>query len=78
MIVENRAGAGGNIGAEYVARADADGQTLLFGTSGPLAINSSLYRKINYDPVQQLRAGDPGRAPAERAGGEPVACPRRT
>jgi len=49
MIVENRAGAGGNIGAEYVARASADGQTLLFGTSGPLAINSSLYRKINYD-----------------------------
>ncbi|MES2183044.1 MAG: tripartite tricarboxylate transporter substrate binding protein [Pseudomonadota bacterium] len=50
MVVENRAGAGGNIGAEYVARAEADGYTLLFGTSGPLAINASLYRKINYDP----------------------------
>jgi len=54
MIVENRAGAGGNIGADHVARAEADGHTLLFGTSGPLAINSSLYRKINYDPVKSF------------------------
>lgn len=54
MIVENRAGAGGNIGAEYVARAAPDGQTLLFGTSGPLAINASLYRKIGYDPVKSF------------------------
>jgi tripartite-type tricarboxylate transporter receptor subunit TctC len=54
MIVENRAGAGGNIGAEFVARAAPDGQTLLFGTSGPLAINSSLYRKVNYDPVKSF------------------------
>ena len=54
MIVENRAGAGGNIGAEYVARAAPDGQTLLFGTSGPLAINSSLYRKISYDPIKSF------------------------
>ncbi|HVR52199.1 MAG TPA: tripartite tricarboxylate transporter substrate binding protein [Pseudorhodoferax sp.] len=54
VIVENRAGAGGNIGAEYVARAPADGQTLLFGTSGPLAINASLYRKIGYDPVKSF------------------------
>lgn len=54
IVVENRAGAGGNIGAEYVARAAPDGQTLLFGTSGPLAINASLYRKINYDPVKSF------------------------
>jgi len=54
MIVENRAGAGGNIGAEYVARTEADGHVLLFGTSGPLAINASLYRKINYDPVKSF------------------------
>ncbi len=51
VVVENKAGAGGNIGAEYVARAEADGHTLLFGTSGPLAINSSLYRKINYNQL---------------------------
>jgi tripartite-type tricarboxylate transporter receptor subunit TctC len=54
VIVENRAGAGGNIGAEYVAHAAPDGQTLLFGTSGPLAINSSLYRKIGYDQVKSF------------------------
>lgn len=54
MVVENRAGAGGNIGAEYVARAEADGHTLLFGTSGPLAINSSLYRKVGYDQTKSF------------------------
>jgi tripartite-type tricarboxylate transporter receptor subunit TctC len=54
VVVENRAGAGGNIGAEYVARAAADGQTLLFGTSGPLAINASLYRKSGYDPIKSF------------------------
>jgi len=50
VVVENKAGAGGNIGADYVARAQADGYTMLFGTSGPLAINKSLYRAIKYDP----------------------------
>lgn len=54
MLVENKPGAGGNIGAEYVARASADGQTLLFGTSGPLAINVSLYNKIAYDPSKSF------------------------
>ena len=52
MIVENRAGANGNIGAEYVARAAPDGYTLMFGTSGPLAINASLYSNLNYDPIK--------------------------
>jgi len=54
MVVENKAGAGGNIGAEQVARAAADGSTLLFGTSGPLAINVSLYNKVGYDPVKSF------------------------
>ena len=54
MIVENKAGAGANIGAEYVARAEADGHTLLFGTSAPLAINLYLYQKINYDPFRSF------------------------
>ncbi|WP_373805661.1 Bug family tripartite tricarboxylate transporter substrate binding protein, partial [Delftia acidovorans] len=47
VIVENKAGAGGNIGADFVARARPDGYTIMFGTSGPLAINKHLYRKIN-------------------------------
>ena len=50
VVVENRAGAGGNIGADYVAHAKPDGYTILFGTSGPLAINQSLFKKLNYDP----------------------------
>ena len=54
MIVENKAGAGGNIGAELVARAPADGNTILFGTSGPLAINVSLYNKVSYDPIKSF------------------------
>ncbi|WP_049058678.1 Bug family tripartite tricarboxylate transporter substrate binding protein, partial [Achromobacter xylosoxidans] len=47
---ENRAGAGGNIGSEYVATAKPDGYTILFGTSGPLAINVSLYKNQGYNP----------------------------
>jgi tripartite-type tricarboxylate transporter receptor subunit TctC len=54
IIIENRPGAGGNLGADFVARAPADGHTLMFGTSGPLAINASLYRKLNYDPLRSF------------------------
>jgi tripartite-type tricarboxylate transporter receptor subunit TctC len=54
VLVENKAGAGANIGAEFVARAEPDGHTIMFGTSAPLAINVSLYQKINYDPVRSF------------------------
>ncbi|MBK6651717.1 MAG: tripartite tricarboxylate transporter substrate binding protein [Betaproteobacteria bacterium] len=54
MVVDNKAGAGGNIGAEFVAKAPADGQTVLFGTSGPLAINISLFSKLGYDPISSF------------------------
>lgn len=50
VIVENRAGAGGNIGTESVFRAVPDGYTLLFGARVPLVINKSLFGKLNFDP----------------------------
>ena len=53
VIVENRAGAGGNIGSEY-AHAKPDGYTILFGTSGPLAISISLYKNQGYDPEKSF------------------------
>lgn len=54
VVVENKGGAGANIGAEYTANSPADGYTLMFGTSGPLAINVSLYKKLNYDPIKSF------------------------
>jgi tripartite-type tricarboxylate transporter receptor subunit TctC len=50
VVVENRGGAGTNIGNEYVARSDPDGYTVLFGTAS-LAVNTSLYRSLSYDPT---------------------------
>jgi tripartite-type tricarboxylate transporter receptor subunit TctC len=49
VVVENRTGAGGNIGAEVAAQAEPDGYTILVAPPGPLAINRSLYRHLSYD-----------------------------
>lgn len=49
FIVENRTGAGGNIGGGAVAKAPADGYTLLFGTPSPIAINRLMYKGLSYD-----------------------------
>jgi len=49
FIVENRVGAGGSIGATAVAKANADGYTLLFGTPAPIAINKLMYKGLAYD-----------------------------
>ncbi|QPF93173.1 Bug family tripartite tricarboxylate transporter substrate binding protein [Bradyrhizobium commune] len=52
FLVENRGGAGGNIGAEAVASAEADGYTLLLTAPPPLTINGSLYKKLPFDPAK--------------------------
>ena len=54
VIVENRPGAGGNIGADFVAKSPADGYTLLLGFVGTHAINASLYSKMPYDNVKDF------------------------
>jgi len=54
VVVENKPGAGGNIGADMVAKAAPDGHTLLIGYNGPLAINVGLFDKMPYDPVKDL------------------------
>ncbi|HPW08804.1 MAG TPA: tripartite tricarboxylate transporter substrate binding protein [Burkholderiaceae bacterium] len=54
FVVENRAGAGGNVGADIVAKSPADGYTLLMGTVGTHAINKSLYSKMPYDPQKDF------------------------
>ncbi|MBR0741997.1 tripartite tricarboxylate transporter substrate binding protein [Bradyrhizobium liaoningense] len=52
FLVENRGGAGGNIGAETVATAEPDGYTLLLTAPPPLTINGSLYKKLPFDPAK--------------------------
>ncbi|MFH5924342.1 tripartite tricarboxylate transporter substrate binding protein [Roseomonas xinghualingensis] len=56
VVIENRPGAGGNIGTEHVVRSAPDGYTLLVGSVGPLAVNQSLYKSIPYDTRRDLAA----------------------
>ena len=65
FVTENRAGAGGNVGADVVARAAPDGYTLLMGTVSTHAINPGLYKKIPYDPVRDF-------APVGQVGVTPI------
>jgi tripartite-type tricarboxylate transporter receptor subunit TctC len=55
FFVENKGGAGGTIGASDVAHSPPDGLTLLVGYNGPIAINQTLYGKLPYDPVKDLK-----------------------
>jgi len=52
VIIENRSGAGGNIGAEVVASSPPDGYTLLASPPGPIAINETLYKKLSFRPSE--------------------------
>jgi len=59
VVVENHAGASGNIGSELVARANPDGYMLLMSNVAPMAINASLFRRLPYDPVKDFTAISP-------------------
>src|SRR5437660_12029284 len=55
FVVENKSGAGGSIGTGFVAKAPADGYTLLVGTVSSIASNAFLYTKLNFDPARDLQ-----------------------
>lgn len=67
VLIENRAGAGGNLGTGAVAKAPGDGYTFLVSTNGPLVYNTVLYRKLPYDPFTELR-------PVVLGGGQANVC----
>src|SRR5688572_19354203 len=52
VIIDNRPGAGGNIGAEQFSRAEPDGYTLMSSPPGPIAVNDSLHKGLRYDPTK--------------------------
>jgi len=54
VVIDNRAGAGGNIGGQLAARAPADGYTLFMGTVGTHAINEALYKKMPFNPIKDF------------------------
>jgi tripartite-type tricarboxylate transporter receptor subunit TctC len=67
IVVENRAGAGGNTGTDHVAKASPDGYTFLVSTNGPLVYSTVFNPKLPYDPFKDL-------APVTLAGGQPNVC----
>lgn len=54
VIVENRAGAGGNLGTDNVAKSAPDGHTLLLAASGPMSVNQTLYKSLPYNPIKDF------------------------
>jgi len=54
IIIDNKAGAGGNIGTEAIARGKPDGYTIGMGNFAPLAVNQALFKKLNFDPFNDL------------------------
>lgn len=67
VIIENRAGAGGNTGSGFVAKSPGDGYSFLISTNGPLVYNTVIYKKLSYDPFTELR-------PVILAGGQANVC----
>jgi tripartite-type tricarboxylate transporter receptor subunit TctC len=67
VVVENRPGAGGNTGTDYVSKAAPDGYTLIVSTNGPLVYNTVMYKSLPYDPFRDL-------APITLAGAQPNVC----
>jgi tripartite-type tricarboxylate transporter receptor subunit TctC len=63
VIIEDRSGAGGNVGAEVAAKADPDGYTLLSSPPPPLVINQNLYPHLDFDPLQFVPIAVMGRVP---------------
>jgi tripartite-type tricarboxylate transporter receptor subunit TctC len=63
VVIDNRAGAGGNVGAEVVAKSDPDGYTLLAAPPPPLVINQNLYPHLDFDPTQFVPIAVMGRVP---------------
>jgi tripartite-type tricarboxylate transporter receptor subunit TctC len=55
VVIDNRPGAGGNIGADAVAKAPPDGYTLLMATTGVMAINNAMYKSLSYDAEKDLK-----------------------
>ena len=54
VIVDNKAGGGGNIGTDFIAKAKPDGYTIGMGNFAPLAVNHALFKKLNFDPATDL------------------------
>jgi len=71
VLVDNRAGAGGNTGTGAVAKSPGDGYTFLVSTNGPLVYNTVLYKKLGYDPFTELR-------PVVMGGSQANVCTVRT
>lgn len=71
VVIENRAGAGGNTGTGAVAKAAGDGYNFVISTNGPLVYNTQIYSKLGYDPFTELK-------PVVLAGGQSNICAVRT
>ena len=63
VVIENRAGAGGNVGAEAAYKSDPDGYTLFASPPPPLVINQNLYPRLNFDPAQFIPIAVMGKVP---------------